>query len=153
MPLPTDTHDATPQSDTPHPVSTTHTHTAPGSFLRRFFEDTHAMSPEERAAYLETPPADAPSMDEAHAVCCCPHGGGRNGVGRTETFHCSYFIVVMPHTHSVSLLLLLLLLRPPTSLLLLLLLLLHPPILCSPTPQYTHTECCCRGSNSSTECG
>lgn len=42
--------------------------TAPGSFLRRFFEDTAAMTPEQRAAYLEDPPADAPSLDDAHAV-------------------------------------------------------------------------------------
>lgn len=27
------------------------------------------MTPEQRAAYLENPPADAPSLDDAHAVC------------------------------------------------------------------------------------
>merc|ERR1711903_72270 len=37
-----------------------------GSFLERFLAATEALSPEERAAYLEHPPPGAPSLEEAH---------------------------------------------------------------------------------------
>lgn len=46
---------------------------AEGSFLKRFLEDTASMSPQERAAYLEEPPADAPDVDDAHQ-CAAQEG-------------------------------------------------------------------------------
>ncbi|GBF91570.1 ubiquitin carboxyl-terminal hydrolase-like [Raphidocelis subcapitata] len=39
---------------------------ADGSFLRRFFDATEAMTPEARGAYLEAPPSGAPDIEEAH---------------------------------------------------------------------------------------
>jgi hypothetical protein len=42
----------------------------PGSFLTRFFEATQPMGPAERGAYLESPPGDAPDIEEAHQVRC-----------------------------------------------------------------------------------
>ena len=39
-----------------------------GSFLEDFFGKTSEMSPGERGAYLENPPAGAPDIDEAHEV-------------------------------------------------------------------------------------
>lgn len=41
---------------------------APGSFLERFFAATAALSPAERGAYLESPPDNAPDIEEAHQV-------------------------------------------------------------------------------------
>uniref|UniRef100_A0A383W0T3 Ubiquitin carboxyl-terminal hydrolase n=1 Tax=Tetradesmus obliquus TaxID=3088 RepID=A0A383W0T3_TETOB len=38
----------------------------PGSFLTRFFEATQPMGAAERGAYLESPPGDAPDIEEAH---------------------------------------------------------------------------------------
>lgn len=40
----------------------------PGSFLERFFAATGPMAPAERGAYLESPPQDAPDIEEAHQV-------------------------------------------------------------------------------------
>jgi len=40
----------------------------PGSFLERFFAATAPMAPAERGAYLESPPQDAPDIEEAHQV-------------------------------------------------------------------------------------
>lgn len=37
-----------------------------GSFLSRFYADTAALDPEARGRYLEDPPAEAPSIDDAH---------------------------------------------------------------------------------------
>lgn len=39
---------------------------AEGSFLQRFFAATAGMSPEERGAFLESPPSGAPDLEEAH---------------------------------------------------------------------------------------
>ena len=39
-----------------------------GSFLEDFFGKTSEMGAGERGAYLETPPAGAPDIDEAHEV-------------------------------------------------------------------------------------
>jgi hypothetical protein len=44
-------------------------HLVPGSFLERFFAATSPLSPAERGAYLESPPEDAPDIEEAHQVC------------------------------------------------------------------------------------
>lgn len=41
---------------------------APDSFLARFYEATASMTPAERAAYLESPPAGAPDIEAAHAA-------------------------------------------------------------------------------------
>lgn len=37
-----------------------------GSFLQQFFASTEGLTPEERGAFLENPPADAPTMDAIH---------------------------------------------------------------------------------------
>ena len=37
-----------------------------GSFLDRFLAATEGMTPDERAAFLENPPAGAPSLEDAH---------------------------------------------------------------------------------------
>jgi ubiquitin carboxyl-terminal hydrolase L3 len=42
--------------------------TAPGSFLQRFFEATGPLDPAQRGAYLESPPSDAPDIEDAHQV-------------------------------------------------------------------------------------
>ena len=39
-----------------------------GSFLARFLIDTEALTPEQRGAYLESPPKGGPSMSEIHEV-------------------------------------------------------------------------------------
>jgi ubiquitin carboxyl-terminal hydrolase L3 len=38
----------------------------PGSWLEEFYSRTEAMSPAERGSFLEHPPSDAPSLDDAH---------------------------------------------------------------------------------------
>jgi hypothetical protein len=40
----------------------------PGSWLEDFYARTQPMSPADRGAYLERPPSDAPSLDDAHEV-------------------------------------------------------------------------------------
>lgn len=40
----------------------------PGSFLERFFAATGPMTAAERGAYLESPPDQAPDIEEAHQV-------------------------------------------------------------------------------------
>lgn len=39
-----------------------------GSWLEEFYQRTQPMSPAERGAFLERPPSDAPSLDDAHEV-------------------------------------------------------------------------------------
>jgi hypothetical protein len=56
---------------------------APDSFLHRFFEATRDLSPAERGAFLESPPSDAPDIEEAHQV--------RRGGGGAQ-LRCSVFV-------------------------------------------------------------
>lgn len=39
-----------------------------GSFFQQFFDMTTAMDPPQRGSFLETPPPEAPRIEEAHAV-------------------------------------------------------------------------------------
>lgn len=65
---------------------------SPGSFLQQFFAATAAMAPDERGAFLESPPPGAPDIEAAHQAAAAEGSTAPPAPGEEVDLHFVAFV-------------------------------------------------------------